>query len=49
MTNFEKLLGKNTNLYKKFDSSMLSENYLTFSGKINNKVFDDICVKTFAN
>jgi hypothetical protein len=39
--NFEKIVGKNTNLCTKYDDSILSENYLNFTAKLNSKLFED--------
>lgn len=46
---FSKVVGNNTNIYKKYDSSMLSENYLTFTSKISQKSFETIAAKALKN
>jgi len=38
-TNFEKIVGKNSNICLKYDDSILSENYLNFTPKLNTKQF----------
>lgn len=47
--NFSKVIGNHTNICKKYDNSMLSENYLTFAGKINSKAFEDSLQKVMKN
>ena len=40
MNNFSKIVGKNNNIYNKFDESSASQNYLSFSNKFNSKNFE---------
>jgi len=43
--NLSKVVGKSYNIYKKYESSMLSENYFTNTSKINSKAFEEVCRK----
>lgn len=44
-SNISKVVGKNTNICKKYDASMLSESYFTYTSKINSKAFEEVCRK----
>ena len=42
---FTKLIGSNKAICRKYDSSILADSYLTFTGKINGRAFEEVCTK----